>query len=332
MQVHEEEWQLLLALRERFLDPRGPGGRTGDYWTDERLCELYDATYGRRIAWKWRAVWGELRLRGRLPLARTVLDWGCGSGIAAREHAAVAGPRDGPPRRYHLFDRSTAAAEFAAHGLRREQPGAQVETRLPAPDEPLDLLLASHVLGELDGAGREELLGWARRARAIVWVEPGERTVSRALMELRDRLLEGRVVLGPCTHSESCGLGRAGRERDWCHSFAAPAPEVFTRADWREFSRRLGIDLRSVPYAYFALATRGAAEPAVDEPGAIRILGRPRLEKGHAKIDACDASGVRVLRVLERDAKAFVKDLAEPAKLARTFRATVEGDRVRTIG
>jgi hypothetical protein len=103
---------------------------------------------------------------------------------------------------------------------------------------------------------------------------------------------------------------------------------VFTRADWREFSRRLGIDLRSVPYAYFALGPRAAPD---EPPGTLRILGRPRLEKGQAKIDACDASGVRVLRVLERDAKAFVKDLAEPARLARTFRATIEGDRIRAI-
>jgi hypothetical protein len=123
-------------------------------------------------------------------------------------------------------------------------------------------------------------------------------------------------------------LNQPGRERDWCHSFAAPAPEVFTRADWREFSRRLKIDLRSVPYAYFAI---GAGPPAPAEPGLIRILGRPRLEKGLAKIDACEESGVRVLRVLERDAKRIVKELADATRLARPFRVTIDKDRVRSI-
>jgi ribosomal protein RSM22 (predicted rRNA methylase) len=196
------------------------------------------------------------------------------------------------------------------------------------PGAQLDLLLVSHVLGELDEHGFAELTAIAARARHVIWVEPGDHENSRRLIEVRDALAPGRRVLGPCTHSLACGLNRPGRERDWCHSFARPAPEVFTRADWREFSHRLKIDLRSVPYAYFALGEEGA-EPARE--GRIRILGRPRLEKGRALIDACDAGGVRTLRVLERDAKALVKEFAEPANLARTFLVTVEGDRAVSI-
>jgi len=327
MQIESHEWAVLAGLRERFL-----GGRAEtafDYWESSRVCELYDATFGQRIAWKWRAVWSELELRGRLPRARSVLDWGCGTGIAAREFsAAQQAGGEGSAVRYHLWDRSAAARELAAAKLRELDPRAQVEHGLPRPDAELDLLLASHVLGELDDGARAELLALARRARAVVWVEPGSRELSRDLMSVRDALAAGRRVLAPCTHGEPCGLNRPGRERDWCHSFARPAPEVFTRADWREFSQRLGIDLRSVPYAYFAL---GEAIPAAPEPGLIRIIGRPRLEKGLARIDACDASGVRSLRVLERDAKPIVKQFADPATLARTFRATVENDRVRAI-
>ncbi len=327
MEILESEWELLARLRERFLAPAGTPSR--DYWESERLCELYDSSFGQRIAWKWRAVLGELAARGRLPRAASVLDWGCGSAIASREFlAATRAAGADVSARFHLWDRSKAAMIFAADKLKQLEPRASVATGLPAAGEPLDVLLVSHVLGELDTAALEDLLGLARRARAILWVEPGERVISRALMGVRDQLIDGRSVLGPCTHSASCGLNRPERERDWCHSFARPAPDVFTRADWREFSKRLKIDLRSVPYAYFALGEKSAAP---EQAGLIRILGRPRMEKGHAKIDACDASGVHVLRVLERDAKTIVKEFADATTLARTFRVTTDGERVRSI-
>jgi SAM-dependent methyltransferase len=318
-QLDDADWTLLAQLRERFI--AGHHAFDRDYWSSARLLELYDATFAQRIAWKWRAVFAEIQLRGGLGAVDSVLDWGCGTAIAAREFAAQASAA-----KYVLWDRSAAAREFAAGKLREVCAGARVETVQPAADAPVDLLLVSHVLGELRDETLEELMRVARRARTIVWVEPGERSLSRQLMELRDQLLPGKRVLAPCTHSKTCGLNRPERERDWCHSFAQAAPEVFTRADWREFSRRLKIDLRSVPYAYFALGDSSAAD--LD---AIRILGRPRLEKGRTMIDACDANDVRVLRVLDRDAKPLVKDFAEPWKLARPFRVKIEGERVHTI-
>jgi len=320
MQIEEQDWEQLARLRERFLGPSE--GTQRDYWENARLCELYDASFAQRIAWKWRALLREIAQRGGLGEVSSVLDWGCGSGIAAREFAAQA-----QAAHYVLWDRSAAAREFAAKKLREIAGAARVETARPAPEASFDLLLVSHVIGELREDALAELLGLAQRARAVVWVEPGERASSRALMALRDQLLPGRRVIAPCTHSAACGLNRPDRERDWCHSFAAAAPEAFTSAHWREFSRRLKIDLRSVPYAYFALGP-GAGTSL---PGAIRILGRPRLEKGRAMIDACDEIGVRVLRVLERDAKAIVKDFSEPSKLARPFQVSIEGERVRSI-
>ncbi|HUR27304.1 MAG TPA: class I SAM-dependent methyltransferase, partial [Planctomycetota bacterium] len=148
MRVEEHEWALLAALRERFLGSRG--GKTADYWEDARLCELYDATFAQRIAWKWRAVWNELALRDRLPRARRVLDWGCGSGIAAREFsAAVRAAGDDAPIHFHLWDRSAAARDLAATKLAEQDASAVTVRALPSPDADIDLLLVSHVLGEL---------------------------------------------------------------------------------------------------------------------------------------------------------------------------------------
>lgn len=323
----DADWQALAQLRAHFL-----GGRNAtpfDYWRERRLCELYDATFARRIAWKWRAALGEMGRRGVLPRVARVLDWGCGSGVASREFQRAHRERHGVDvGRVQLWDRSALAREFAAERLREDARGVQVECGAFDRAGEHDLLLVSHVLGELDSAGAEELARVAAAARFVIWLEPGDREISRELVAWRERLRPGRQVLAPCVHSAACGALSAGHERDWCHSFAAPDNEAFTTAFWREFSHRLKIDARSLPYAYFAL---GGATTAPTQHDWIRILGRPRLEKGAARFDACEASGLRVLRVLERDAKAVVKSFAEPAQLARPFRVEVQGDRVRSI-
>lgn len=323
----DADWQALARLRAHFLD--GRNARPFDYWRERRMCELYDATFARRIAWKWRAALAEMARRDVLPRVARVLDWGCGSGVASREFLRAHRERHGVDvERVRLWDRSALAREFAAERLREEARGVQVECGAFDRADEHQLLLVSHVLGELDLAGDQELARVAAAVPCVIWLEPGDREISRELVAWRERLRPGRRVLAPCVHSMACGALSGGRERDWCHSFAAPDNEAFTTAFWREFSQRLKIDARSLPYAYFAL---GGSEAAPEQRDWIRILGRPRLEKGAARFDACDASGLRMLRVLERDAKAVVKSFADPAQLARPFRVEVERDRVRSI-
>jgi hypothetical protein len=55
-----------------------------DYWDSVRTLELYDQTFAQRIGWKWDAVLDYLkRIRWNTNQGTTV-DWGCGTGIAAR--------------------------------------------------------------------------------------------------------------------------------------------------------------------------------------------------------------------------------------------------------
>jgi hypothetical protein len=78
--------------------------------------------------------------------------------------------------------------------------------------------------------------------------------------------------------------------RHWCHHFAAPPPGVFTDGDWARFAAFVGIDLRSLPLSYLVMDRR----PPLPLPvGATRVIGRPRLYKGYARLFCCDASGVR---------------------------------------
>lgn len=301
-----DDWQRLAELRESFL--AAEGGKAADsYWRSRRDFELYDATFAARIGWKWDAVLRELALRGRSPLGATVVDWGCGTGIAARRFvASVPGVKH-----VHLCDRSKQATWFARDALTTLFPQLKITLHAPAEDEPIDVLLASHVVGELAPEALDDLLALAARARFVILVEAGSHPVSRALGAVRERLLGTFDVLGPCTHSTSCGLLAADRGQDWCHFFARPPAEAFTSAFWRRFSDELGIDLRSLPYAFVALARRG--EPT--QSHGTRVLGRPRILKGRALLECCDATGVRTRTLFERDAKSLFKRLDRAGEL-----------------
>ena len=285
------DWQILDRLRQRFL----AGGATGEaYWTSHDDLAQYDFTYAQRIGWKWDAVLRELSLRGWQPPAGPVLDWGCGSGIAGRRVVA----RFGAERFGTLTvrDRSPLAERFAAEMARREFPGLTAESS----SGPYKTLLVSHVLNELDDRGRDALRALLKPAEAVLWVEPGTYADSRALIAFREELLaDGFDAVAPCTHRARCGMLNAHNAPHWCHHFAEPPPDVLGDADWQAFARRAGIDLRATPYSFLVLERR---EPPPDE-GWTRVIGRPRVYKGYAKVLDCSREDVTDIGVQERDHK-----------------------------
>jgi SAM-dependent methyltransferase len=322
------DWERLAEMRADFLDAATGDECAGlaDYWMSRRDLELYDRTFGARIGWKWQAVARELALRGIVPPSGCVLDWGCGTGVATRVFLETFGTER--VSRVHLFDRSPAAREFACERVRAEHPGVAIADDALPSDASADVLLVSHVLAELDEPASSELLALARRARWIAWVEPGSLPISRRLSALRDELRAELEPLAPCTHAESCGMLVPGRERDWCHHFARPPAEVHQSRHWSRFARELGIDLRSLPYSFLVLARREDVHAARSST-ASRILGRPRVEKASARIDACDRDGVHDLVLLKRESKELFKSLSEPALDCPIFEWRVEGSRIR---
>jgi Mitochondrial small ribosomal subunit Rsm22 len=192
-------------------------------------------------------------------------------------------------------------------------------------DAPINVLVLSHVLNELDAAAQAQLAGLLRRAGTILWVEPGTHEVSRALGAWRERLRPDFRIFAPCTHGGACGALAAGNERHWCHFFASPPPEIFADSAWVKFGQRAGIDLRSLPYSYLVLSGH-AAKPAA-APGQSRVIGEPRLHKGYAKIFNCDLAGVRELTLQKRDAPDFFKSLKRgEASPLQSWR--IEGERI----
>ncbi len=287
IKFHASDWLRLRALRDRFLTDASE-----EYWTPRDL-ELYDAAFAPRIGWKWESVLASLERANWRPQSSRILDWGCGTGIAARAVAAWSGIRE-----IDLFDQSPLAANFAASKLRELGTTAR-PLRAPNAMPAGTLLLLSHVAGELDDLELAQLAAFAATADEILWVEPGSRDISRRLSTARATLLAaGHRFVAPCTHQQLCPMLEPENERHWCHFFARPPTEIFQSPFWREVSRRLEIDLRSLPYSFLA-ASRGPA-PAWPE-GAERLIGHPREFKAHCKLLCCGMAGLNDRMLQKRD-------------------------------
>jgi len=279
------DWPALERLRAAFLD--GTAG-AADYWKTESDLASYDATFAQRIGWKWDYVLAQLERRDWTPPAGNIVDWGCGTGIAARRYLSR-----WEARRVFLSDRSTLAMQFAARRIRENNREQDLWSE-PTPPPSTDVLLISHALTE-----QPEPWTLPCDAQAVIIVEPGTRDSARKLVALRESLRDTYNAVAPCTHNAPCGL--AGNGRDWCHHFASPPTEVFMSADWARFAKLAGIDLRSLPVSYLVLDKRPLpALPAA----AKRLIGAPRVYKAHALALLCGATGVREHRLTKRDSPA----------------------------
>ncbi len=307
MNLESLDWEVLDRLRETFLTD---AKSAGPYWHTITDLEAYNLTYGERIGWKWDAVLTELSRRGwEPPVGATLLDWGCGSGVAGRRVLNAFGPANFT--RLLVHDHSELAIDFAEHHGRKQFPRLDVvraDVRFLRGNEPIGVLVLSHVLNELDDNARAELTELCSRAQTILWVEPGTHEVSRALGGWREKLrATGLQAVAPCPHQAACGILAAGNERHWCHFFASPPTGLYADSAWVKFGQRAGIDLRSLPYSFLALDRRPIARPA----GLSRIIGAPRLYKGYAKVFNCDAGGVVELMLQKRDAPDLFKALKQ---------------------
>lgn len=328
----EVDWDALERLRGGFLNG---GPSRDDYWHKQSDLETYDFTHGRRIGWKWDHVLGELRRLGWTPPAGPVLDWGCGTGVAGRKFAEYfafpGGPNSPSPGFAELVfhDRSLRAMQFALRQTTGEFPGLAARHEASASAWLCvtgGTLLVSHVLTELSPSQAEQLLAEAGAAEAIVWVEPGTHEASRALIAARERLLERFNVVAPCTHRGPCQMLKPENARHWCHHFANSPGEVHTDGNWVQFGRLAGIDLRALPLSYLVLDRRTVGET----PGAVRIIGRPRVHKGFAQLFACTAAGLGDCRLMQ---KAFPEEYRRLKKDKFDSRQVwqLDGDKIMDI-
>ncbi len=323
------DWATLERLRATFLAEAASG--CGSYWRSRSDLANYDFTYAQRIAWKWDAVLAELRARGWRPGSDEVLDWGCGSGVAGRQVVAFLGADRTSLLR--VWDRSELAMDYAREAALAVHPTIRVEPAARAwldGTDPVGVLVLSHVLNELSGDEQDRLERLIRRATAVLWVEPGTHSVSHDLIAMRERLRAEFAIVAPCPHDARCGMLAAGNERHWCHGFADSRPGIMADSGWAGFSRRMGIDLRRLPYSFLVL-DRPPTIPEAAGAARSRIIGEPRFYTGYAKLLGCSADGVRELTLPKRVSPSFFKRLKRGEVQPPLCRWDAEDDRISAL-
>jgi len=256
------------------------------YWANERLLELYHATFAQRIAWKWSAVLEELRqLEWMLPEG-VVVDFGCGSGIAASTVLDAFGTES--VRELVLIDHSECALSFATRQLKGAYPSLNVRATTEWDIPPSSTVLISHMLTELSASALEQLAIVLRRARAIIVVEPGTRYASTRVVMLREKLRGDFSIVAPCPHQQACGMLQPSSARHWCHFHAKPPSEAFTERKWARFADAFGIDVGDLSLSFIVLD----ADWQGNTPAPTRVIGMPDVTPRDCIVTLCTAAGI----------------------------------------
>lgn len=259
------------------------------YMDDPKLLGAYLLFY-------WPVSYAQARqAMGELPnRPKRVLDLGSGPGpmaLAALDAGAqvvTAADRSEPALQ---LARALATEAGEALSTRQWDP-----TRTALPDERFDLITMGHVLNELYGTGPDAILRRAELVERIcerltergtlLILEPALRETSRALLELRDRVVErGYAVRFPCLMRGPCpALVKAS---DWCHAdrpwTMPPAVEAIARA--------AGLHKESLKMSLLALAPKGEAWPEPIEGRLFRIVSEQLEGKGRTRYMGCGPEG-----------------------------------------
>ncbi|MFN3560509.1 MAG: small ribosomal subunit Rsm22 family protein [Chloroherpetonaceae bacterium] len=317
MNFSQHALDALSRLRTQFLNAQEG---LADYWSSEELLALYDATFAERIGWKWNFVLKDLETRNWTLPNGTLVDWGCGTGIASQK---ILQSNIAPsPRMVSLFDRSTLSVDFASKKLMRLFANISF-TQGDSPDA--SSVLISHVLNELSNAELSRLLERLKRATSIIWVEPSQKQIAMRLVEVREALRNDFHIVAPCVHQASCGMLAPENARHWCHHVALPPQEAFTESKWAKFADAFNIDLSDLSLSYLVLDKRPIKPLATNVK---RLVGNVRLYKATASLLLCDEQGVRDVELTKRDLpdvfKAFKK-----GKIASLAAVEVESGRIK---
>ena len=202
---------------------------------------------------------------------RSLLDVGAGPGVAA--WAAI----ETWPSLTELT-LVEAEPEMIVAGRELLPEAAWVARDLAGARGPAELVLASYVLGELDGAGAVAAQLWEQAMDTIAFIEPGTPVGYVNVLAARAAALQlGGHTVAPCPHDLPCPL-QAG---DWCH-FAVRLPR--SRLHRRAKGVELGYEDEKFSYAVLS------REPVAAAPA--RVIRQPQIRSGHVNLVTCEPEGI----------------------------------------
>ena len=275
------------------------------YLDDDRLLGAYLLFYWPISYLQARGVLSELPRR-----PRSALDLGSGPGpvaFAALDAGAAEVLAADRSARALAAARRLAAAAGEPLGTREWDPQRRGGLAPLLGDRKVDLVTLGHVVNELfagpDAVERraallEEAVDRLSPHGSVVVIEPALRETSRALLEVRDRLVSrGFAVRAPCLFRGACPA--LVRPTDWCHAERPVDPPPLVE----EIGRRAGLRKEAVKMSYLVLAPRGDAWAEPPAGRIFRIVSEPLPSKGRLRYMGCGPEGRLGLALQEKDVR-----------------------------
>lgn len=191
----------------------------------------------------------------------------------------------------HVAGITTASLQTCQGDLQRRASLEQIRER-----PPFDLIIFANCLNELyvgskDSIGARaglvaEVLALLAPHGTLMIVEPALRDTSRALQQVRDRLLQEErcTVYSPCLHENSCPA--LINPDDWCHEERRwEAPPVIRKID-----EEVGFIKDALKFSYLLLRKDG--KTIVERrPDVYRVVSELRVMKGEKRAWLCNEQG-----------------------------------------
>jgi len=206
---------------------------------------------------------------------------------------------------------------------------------------PFDLIIMANCLNELFAAALDpivlrtqlvaDLLPLLKPHGTIMLMEPALRQTSRALHQVRDRLLQEQrcTIYSPCLHERNCPA--LVNPDDWCHE----ERPWDTPAHILEIDREVGFIKDALKFSYLLLRKDGRTI-VQRQPDVYRVVSELREFKGEKRAWLCNELGRQDVGRLDRKASpenAAVDDWHRGAivRISDIVRKT-KGDRLGTVG
>jgi ribosomal protein RSM22 (predicted rRNA methylase) len=163
-------------------------------------------------------------------------------------------------------------------------------------EAPFDLIIIANCLNELHADKKDplgaradfmkEILGMVAPHGTVMIVEPALRETSRALHQVRDRLIQGGVcnIYSPCLHERNCPA--LIKPDDWCHEERSWEPPESIR----DIDREVGFIKDALKFSYLLLRRDG--KTIVERgPDMYRVVSDLRVMKGEKRAWLCNERG-----------------------------------------
>lgn len=170
---------------------------------------------------------------------------------------------------------------------------------------PFDLIVLANCLNEMwsessdPTAARAGLittaLSWLSPHGTLMLMEPALRETSRALHQVRDRLLQDNrcTVYSPCLHEKDCPA--LLNQDDWCHEERIWDPPLSIK----QIDREVGFIKDALKFSYLLLRTDGLTI-AARSPETFRLVSELRILKGDTRAWLCNELGRSEVGRLDR--------------------------------